>query len=235
MPRALVRSVQRFQAGEDGDGRNLIAKSERAGDADYLGAVRLFVAEEQHHARILEQLLRNAGASTIDGHWTDRVFVLARRALGLRTELMTLMLAEVVALRYYRALRDGTTDPVITVVAARILADEERHVPFHVQRLRDGFAHTPALARAVAACGWWTLMAGAVAVVALDHGPALRELGVTATQFGIDVLRLFRPIVAEVLAPGRVPGKAAGQHAGMSDKVTGPGVEPGHPPSSVRR
>jgi hypothetical protein len=157
LPRALVRSVQRFQAGEDGDGRNLIGKSERAGDAAYLAAVRLFVAEEQNHARMLERLLVNARASTIGGHWTDRVFVAVRRALGLRTELMTLMLAEVVALRYYRALRDGTADPAVTVVAARILADEERHVPFHLQRLREGFARTPAPARAAAACGWWLL------------------------------------------------------------------------------
>jgi hypothetical protein len=42
-----------------------------------------------------------------------------------------LLVAEVVALRYCRALRDGTADPLVTQVAARILAGEERHVPCH--------------------------------------------------------------------------------------------------------
>ena len=58
---ALVRSLQRFQAGEDGDGASLIAKSAKAGDHDYLSAVRLFVAEEQNHARLLKNVLAYAG------------------------------------------------------------------------------------------------------------------------------------------------------------------------------
>jgi hypothetical protein len=201
----LIRSVQRFQAGEDGDGASLIAKSAAAGDADYLAAVRLFVAEEQNHARLLKRLLAYAGQSTIDGHWTDTVFVAVRRASGLRLELMTLMLAEVVALRYYRALRDGAADVLVRTVAGRILADEERHVPFHVQRLRDGFAASPAAARRAGAVLWWTLMCGATVVVALDHGGALRVLGVSRRGFVRDVLESFGPMVTEVFgAPAQV-------------------------------
>jgi hypothetical protein len=197
---ALVASLQRFQAGEDGDGASLLAKSARAGDPDYLAAVRLFVAEEQNHARLLKNVLAYAGAPTIDGHWTDTVFVAIRRALGLRLELMTLMLAEVVALRYYRAVRDGTGDALLTDVAGRILADEERHVPFHVERLRDGFARTPAPVRRIGAAFWWVLMTGAAAVVAIDHGPALRVLHVRRGRFVADILALFRPMVRDVFA-----------------------------------
>ncbi len=196
---AIVRSLQRFQAGEDGDGAVLIDKSSRAGDPDYHAAVRLFVAEEQNHARLLERLLTSAGASTIAGHWTDTVFVAVRNALGLRLELMTLMVAEVVALRYYRALRDGTSEALLTEVAASILADEERHVPFHTQRLREGLAHLPWPARAPLRAGWWALLLGAGCVVAVDHGPALRVLGVGRGRFLADVVALFRPIEAEVL------------------------------------
>src|SRR5690606_22315869 len=82
-------------------------------------------------ARRLARLLTAGGRPTLPGHWSDTVFVRLRRLMGLRTELLVLMVAEVVALRYYRALRDGTTDPLTREVAARILADEERHVPFH--------------------------------------------------------------------------------------------------------
>lgn len=120
----VVRSVQRFQVGESGDGENLIASAGR-----HRIAVGLFVEEERNHARLLANLLAAAGAGTIAGHWSDTLFIRARRALGVRLELMVLLIAELVALGYYRALRDGSGDRLATDVAARILADEERQVP----------------------------------------------------------------------------------------------------------
>lgn len=50
--------IQRFQVGEDGDGANLGGKVDQAGgDTDYAQAVRLFIVEEQNHARLLAWLL----------------------------------------------------------------------------------------------------------------------------------------------------------------------------------
>jgi hypothetical protein len=207
LPVALVRSLQRFQVGEDGDGAALIAKSAAAGDPAYLAAVRLFVAEEQSHARLLAMLLESAGARTVGGHWSDAAFVAIRRAAGLRWELMTLMLAEVVALRYYAALRDGAADPLVRAVTRKILADEERHVPFHVRRLRDGFAGSPALVRIGAAGTWWALMMGAAAVVAAGHGAALWHAGLGRRRFVTDIARLFRPIVRSVFRRSPSPGE----------------------------
>ena len=185
----VARSIQRFQVGEAGDGANLIAKA--AGDDGYLAAVKLFVAEEQNHARMLAELLAAAGVPTLGRHWSDTVFVRLRRALGLRLELMVLLIAEVVALRYYRALRDGDGDPLVTDVAARILADEERHVPFHCHRLRAGFAGLPGIVRAAVFGGWRVLLLGVAITVAADHGPALRRLGVGRRVFVADVLAAF--------------------------------------------
>lgn len=196
--RAVLRSVQRFQVGEDGDGANLIAKADWAGDAAYARAVRLFVAEEQDHARLLRLLLAAAESGTIDRHWSDVVFVRLRRLLGLRLELMVLMLAEVVALRYYRALRDGSGDPLTGEVAARILADEERHVPFHCDRLREAFRDRPAGVRSAVRAAWWLLLAGTLAVVVWDHGAALRRLGVRRAAFAADVVRSFAEVTATV-------------------------------------
>jgi hypothetical protein len=200
---ALIRSLQRFQLGEDGDGAGLIDKASRTGDPDYLAAVRLFVAEERHHARLLRLLLASAGAPTIAGHWSDSVFVALRRMLGLKLELMTLMMAEVIALRYYEALRDASGYPLLADVAGRILVDEQRHVPFHCQRLQADLAHLHPALRAAVAAGWWLLMAGVTTVVALNHGSALREVGVGRARFATDAARVFRTVVTEVLGRHR--------------------------------
>ncbi|MBN6041603.1 ferritin-like domain-containing protein [Amycolatopsis sp. 195334CR] len=209
LPAAVVRSVQRFQVGEAGDGANLIAKAEAAGDEVYAQAVRMFVDEERNHARLLENLLGAANAKTIGGHWTDAVFVRLRRALGLRLELMVLMIAEVIALRYYRALRDGTTDPLTTEVAGRILADEQRHVPFHLRRLAAAFAPLSPLTRLLVHGVWRLLLLGAVVTVSYDHGPALRQFGLTRREFVADVLSSWSR-TAEIHDPVGLPDRAVG-------------------------
>ncbi len=192
---AIRRSVQRFQVGEDGDGAELITKAEAAGDAEYASAVRMFVAEERNHARLLALLLASGHAPTIASHWSDRIFVTLRRALGLRLELLVLMIAEVVALRYYRALRDGGEDALTREVAGRVLADEERHVPFHCHRLRRALRPLPALPGCWSppAGGrpwpwpvwWWPWTTG-----------ALRRLGVGRGRFAVEVVRSSGPIAA---------------------------------------
>ncbi|MFW0794967.1 ferritin-like domain-containing protein [Gordonia sp. CPCC 205515] len=195
---AVVRSVQKFQVGESGDGAHLIGAAAAAGDADYERAIRLFVAEEQNHARMLAEVLRAAGASTTNAHWSDVIFVRLRRLLGLRLELMVLTIAEVVALRYYRALADGGDDRLLTDVSERILADERFHVPFQCRRLRLGFAHTPGLAQVLIKHGWRAMAFGVIIVVAADHGPALRVCGVSRRAFIRDSMRLFDDAAAAV-------------------------------------
>jgi hypothetical protein len=187
----VVRSVQRFQVGESGDGVNLIAKAKPR----WKDVARLFVAEEQNHARMLAELLKAAGATTIRSHWSDTAFVRLRRALGLRLELMVLLIAEVVALSYYRALRDGTTDPLTREVAARILADEQRHVPLQIDQLRGAF---PGVKGKLVAVGWRLVMAGALVAVLGDHGQALRTLGVTRIGFAAEVLSRFEQVISDV-------------------------------------
>ncbi|MGW2729194.1 ferritin-like domain-containing protein [Streptomyces sp. NPDC001494] len=201
LPPAVWAGIQRFQVGEDGDGVNLVAKADQEGDPDYARAVRLFVAEEQNHARMLARLLASGGMPLLSGHWSDTVFVRLRRLMGLRLELLVLMIAEVVALRYYRALRDGAGDPLTSEVAGRVLADEERHVPFHCARLHASFAELPRAARRPVLAGWRLLLLAVTAVVATDHGRALRHLGVGRLRFVSDVMALSGPVVRSILTP----------------------------------
>ncbi|MFJ3715233.1 ferritin-like domain-containing protein [Streptomyces sp. NPDC090057] len=201
LPPAVWAGIQRFQVGEDGDGANLVAKADQAGDPDYARAVRLFVAEEQNHARMLARLLAAGGMPLLSGHWSDTVFVRLRRLMGLRLELLVLMIAEVVALRYYRALRDGAGDPLTSEVADRVLADEERHVPFHCARLHASFAELPRAVRRPVLAGWRLLLLAVTTVVATDHGRALRHLGVGRLRFVSDVMAMSGPVVRSILTP----------------------------------
>ncbi|SER50906.1 ferritin-like domain-containing protein [Streptomyces qinglanensis] len=201
LPPAVWTSIQRFQVGEDGDGANLIDKADQAGDPDYGQAVRLFIAEEQNHARLLARLLTAGGVATLPGHWSDVVFVRLRRLMGLRTELLMLMIAEVVALRYYRVLRDGTDDALTTEVAGRILADEQRHVPFHCERLHASLAELPRPARRPTMALWRLLLLAVSLFVAADHGSALRRLGLKRLRFVADVMASSHTVVSAVLAP----------------------------------
>ena len=66
---------------------------------------------------------------------------------------------------------------------------------------------------------------GATLVVALDHGRALRVLGVSRRRFVADVLRLFRPMAASVFGRRMIPGGLA---AGREQAMTGPPRRSGH-------
>ena len=197
--RPLVESIRRFQLGESGDGAQLLRKAQHAGDTEYLCAARLFVAEEQQHAALLLRLLGYLGGQPMRKHWSDAVFVRLRRLMGLRTELMVLTVAEVVALSYYGGLANAGPDAVVRAVAARIVADEHPHVRFQQDRLRAGFADSGIAVRLLAFALWWLTAIGATLVVAFDHGPLLDAIGYRRTRFIRDVLADFAKVVANVL------------------------------------
>lgn len=197
--RPLVESIRRFQLGESGDGEQLLRKAARAGDSEYLRAAEFFVAEEQQHAALLLGLLGYLRGQPMRGHWSDAVFVRLRRLMGLRTELMVLTVAEVVALSYYGGLANAGPDAVVGAVADRIVADEHPHVRFQQDRLRAGFAESGIATRALAFAFWWLTAIGATVVVALDHGPLLDAIGYRRTRFIRDVLADFAKVAAGVL------------------------------------
>jgi hypothetical protein len=195
----LIESIRRFQLGESGDGEQLLRKAARAGDPEYLRAAQLFVAEEQQHAALLLRLLGYLDGQPMRTHWSDAVFVRLRRLMGLRTELMVLTVAEVVALSYYGGLATSGPDAVVRAVASRIVADEHPHVRFQVDRLRAGFSASRVGARALAFAFWWATAIGATVVVSFDHGPLLDAIGYRRTRFIRDVLTDFAEVAAAVL------------------------------------
>lgn len=190
--RAIVgRSLATFQVGESGTGEHLFAAAAADGaSAEYDAALRAFVAEEQEHARLLALVLHAIDHPLRTDHWTDRVFVLIRRIKSLRTEILTLLVAELIAIRYYEALAAGVPDPGVAEVARRIHDDEVRHVDFHAATLPARLAAFPAPVRTLVRGLWNVLVAATSVVVALDHGAALALAGTTRRGFVVDVWRL---------------------------------------------
>jgi hypothetical protein len=188
----LARSLQRYQVGESGDGRHLLGSAERMKDADYSAALALFVGEEQEHARLLAGLLDGLSAPLLASHWSDRVFVLLRRAMGLRLELLVLLIAEIIARRYYRALHEGTLDVVTRAVCAQIMHDEVGHVAFHCAFLRGELARRPGWLRWSVRAAWSVMFRATCLVVALDHRGVLRACGVRSRAFQRESHLLWR-------------------------------------------
>jgi hypothetical protein len=189
--RTLGRSLATFQLGESGTGEHLFAAADAEGvSPDYDRALRAFIAEEQEHARMLELVLAAIEQPTRDSHWTDRVFVLIRRLKSLRTEVLTLLVAELIAIRYYGALATMSGDPAIAAVCGRIRDDEIRHVDFHAETLPVHLRRFPKPVHLLVRGLWNALVTGASVMVALDHRRALRIGGVGTRQFVVDVSRL---------------------------------------------
>jgi hypothetical protein len=188
---AFVRSFQRFELGEDGDGARLLAKARRAGDPVYVEALQLLVLEEQRHSALFGRGLEHLGAPTLHAHWSDAAFTWLRRLLGLRTELALFLVAESVAMGYFTALASSAPDEVLRGIGRRVASDEVHHLRFQVDRLRQGFARTPRPARAVVGSAWAVVAVGAATVLVVDHRRAIRATGLRPGRTWLEAVRRF--------------------------------------------
>jgi len=175
--RPLLRSLQRFQVGEQGDGLHLRKAAARTACAEYRATIDLFIQEEQEHSRLLARLIEGMGGSLLTHHWSDTCFVFLRRVLGLRMELLVLLVAEVIAQVYYTALHDGTADVVLRQTFAQILHDEQGHVAFHCAYLRHAFASFLPPVRWLIFWGWSLLFTLVCLLVISDHRTVFRAIG----------------------------------------------------------
>ncbi len=176
---ALAASLAIFQLGESGEGRiaHQIDRTALPGiDDDYRAALKLFVAEEGRHARILGRMVRAMGGELLSKSWTEAVFRHGRRLLGVRLKLLVLLAAEVIAIVFYGALTPALPVGPLRSALEEITADEDHHLRFHA---RFFATQTPtALSRAVFSTLWWAGASAACLAVAWDHRATLRLLGV---------------------------------------------------------
>jgi hypothetical protein len=171
--------------GETGEGKFLIAqaRAQLPDDSAYHEALRLFIAEEGAHARLLERLVQRFGAKTIRRHWTHTLFRLVRRALGFKFEIQLLVTAELVGTAYYRLLQARARDPVLDDTCRLILKDEARHVDFHADWFGDFQSRLLPLEREIWNVQFQLLFTMAAVVAWMDHRSCLKMIGVNNAEF----------------------------------------------------
>ena len=184
---AVAASVQEFQLGESSEGRNLInaarAYAAASGDADYVEALLLFIAEEHRHARDLGGFLDLAGVPRAAHAWPDTVFRWLRRGASLETSIVVLVTAEVIAKVYYAALREATGSPLLRRLCDQILRDEVAHVHFQTERLAVLRKRRRRSLVWLSATLHRVLMFGTIFVVWHKHGRAMRAGGYPFRRF----------------------------------------------------
>lgn len=200
----LIRSLQKFQLGESGEGRTLKRHAVNTGDPVYAAAIDLFIKEEQEHSRLMGTILDELKAPRLESHWSDWCFVTIRRLFGLHQELMVLLLPEMIAKRYFRALYDGTGDEVLKTVFLQIAQDEDGHLAFHTDYLRRAFQKMSFTRRILALVSWRITFRVTCLVVMLDHWPVLSAVGIKPRQFWDECGEIFDEVATGIFSPAHL-------------------------------
>jgi len=177
LPKSLAESLAIFQLGESGGG-TVISQARKSSikviDARYADAMALFVEEEHRHADILATCVRTLRGTLIRRNWTAKLFVSARRLIGLRLKVLVLLAAEVVGICYYHLLSSRLPPCDIKLMLAELVSDEKSHLQFHCCFLRS--QATSIWRRAIFVVVWRATMLAAAIAVMIDHRDALRDL-----------------------------------------------------------
>ncbi|GMV79795.1 MAG: membrane protein [Planctomycetota bacterium] len=184
---AIADSIAMFQLGESGGGTHVrrAAKAYVAlgGEAAYMEALALFIAEEQRHGAELGRFMDAAGLARWKRCTTDGCFRSLRHTGGLERAIAVLLTAEIIAQVYYRALRSATNSSWLRALCTRILRDEAAHIAFQTERLALLRRSCGPCARAWRNALHRLLFAAAVSWVYVTHGPCLRAGGFPLKRF----------------------------------------------------
>ncbi len=178
--RSIAYSLAIFQLGESGEGRIVkeIDKTILFGIDDfYREALKLFVKEEGRHARILGECIRALKGELIKSNWTEKLFHLGRRLLGIRLKLMVLLAAEVVGICFYKKLSEKIPNGFIKSALLEIVKDEEKHLKFHGDFFRIQVRNI--FTKLVFKLLWRFVAFTACITVILDHSNTFRILGIS--------------------------------------------------------
>ncbi|MEZ0295219.1 MAG: hypothetical protein ACAI35_02055 [Candidatus Methylacidiphilales bacterium] len=228
--KVLARSIAQFQLGDGGGPGCLIAwnaQSFRGNTAGTQELVDLWFREEKEHSRLLGCLLARLDGTPISGHWSFSCFCWVRRVMGVRFELLALLLTEIAATIYYKVMRRHTPDAAVRQVCTLILRDEGGHIAFH----RDRMARAAFEGRA--SYGWlWeacfrTLGLGAATMLWVNHARSLCPFGATTVEYYGEVWREMSTFLRRLRRDARrLKEKSAGTRREASAAAQRPNDKP---------
>jgi hypothetical protein len=200
--KAIAASIQQFQLGEGSNGRRLLRRgltyARKSEDFHFLRALFLFVKEEQRHSGYLRRFMQSQGIPELRKHWIDSVFRILRGLAGLELSLRVLVTAEIIAVPYYRALRDATKSPLLTAICTQILADEAAHLRFQAAMLQGLSSSRLGVTRWLVDRSHRLFLTGTSLIVWQSHGGVFRAAGYTMDELLIEAHAEFRGLVDAV-------------------------------------
>lgn len=189
--RAIGFSIAQFQLGEGSEGRRLLNRGAKWGatrrDLDFADSLQEFIREEQRHSRWLGRFMDLHRIPRLTHHWADGIFRRIRVLAGLETAVTVLVSAEVIAVPYYRALRDATRSELLKCICNQILSDEAEHLEYQ--------GRTLGLIRRTAS-GWkWRIhsafLEATIAVVWKENASVFRAGGYSYARFRDESFEAF--------------------------------------------
>ena len=188
---AIGASLQQFQKGESSEGKHLFAFAKQFADPEYLNCIKLFIREEQRHASVLATFMHKHKIPLINNHWVDGVFRWLRKLGGIQNTVRILLIAEIIAKVYYRALYNATDSVLLKKICLQVLSDEERHIAFQCDLLKI-FYERQSLAGKFLTRNWKLfLMTGTTLVVWFYHKKVLKRGGYYFGKFFFETLLIF--------------------------------------------
>ncbi|MBQ9991062.1 MAG: ferritin-like domain-containing protein [Lachnospiraceae bacterium] len=130
----IFKSIAAFQKGEGSEGSYLLSASNTFAkifdQSNYPHAMELFIREENWHSAYLARYMQFHQVEKQQKNFLDGVFRKLRQLGGIRSEVVVLVTAEIIALSYYTALANAASSPLLKKICGQILKDELPHIAF---------------------------------------------------------------------------------------------------------
>ena len=136
----IFPSIKAFQKGEGSDGRYLMKAVtdyiNKTGQKEYYDVMQWFIKEENYHSAYLKEYMDFYKIKPVKHSTLDFIFRKLRQLSGLKSEIITLVTAEMIALTYYDALSKCISSPVLKSICKQMLHDELAHIIFQSHTLK---------------------------------------------------------------------------------------------------
>jgi len=187
----ITNSLQQFQKGEQSEGKHLYSYAKTFPDPAYVEAIRLFIKEEQDHARVLARFMEIENIPRIRKHWLDNIFRVLRKLSNLENTVTVLITAEIIAKPYYKALKNATNSRLLVDLCNQILTDEEGHIAFQVDTLKAFYLKKNMLSRFMSRVWHRILMMATILIVWKQYHRLFNATGSTLSIFFMETMLIF--------------------------------------------